>query len=105
MVYSSFKKVRFFIVIISILCSFSANAQKKISKFSDDYSIYIDELNTLMSASDNSDLKDNFKQFRKLSLSEFVTQNQQKSIISLSNKMLDNRMRATPHFNQLLITL
>ena len=27
------------------------------------------------------------------------------SIISLSNKMLDNRMRATPHFNQLLITL
>ena len=105
MVYSSFKKVRFFILIISILCSFSADAQKKISKFSDDYNTYIDELNSLMSASDNSELKDNFKQFRKLSLSEGVTQNQKISIISLSNKMLDNRMRATPHFNQLLITL
>jgi hypothetical protein len=78
MVYSSFKKVRFFILIISILCSFSADAQKKISKFSDDYNTYIDELNTLMSASDNSELKDNFKQFRKLSLSEGVTQNQKK---------------------------
>ena len=105
MVYVSLKKIRLFLIIVSILCSISVNAQNKVSVFSDDYKIYLDELNVLMSSSDNSTLKDSYKQFKRISSTNSFTKNQEQIIISISNKMLDKRLRAAPHFNQFILSL
>ena len=105
MVYVSLKKIRLFLIIVSILCSISVNAQNKVSVFSDDYKIYLDELNVLMSSSDNSTLKDSYKQFKRISSTNSFTKNQEQIIISISNKMLDKRLRPAPHFNQFLLSL
>ena len=104
MVYATFKKMRFSVLLMFVLCVFSLDAQNKISVFSDDYKTYLDELNVLMSVSNNSDLKDNYKRFKKVS-SNNLTNLQQDLIISISNKMLDKRLKVSSHFNHFILSL
>jgi len=91
--------------VLSLVFSFSTFAQKKgkLKEFSKDFPSYLSELSEFMSASDNSDLKTVFKYFSKKS-SEFTAIEQEK-IILISNKMLDKRMRANPHFSKVLSAL
>ena len=91
--------------VLSLVFSFSTFAQKKgkIKEFSKDFPSYLSELSEFMSASDNSDLKTVFKYFSKKS-SE-LTAIEQEKIILISNKMLDKRMRANPHFSKVLSAL
>ena len=52
--YVAFKKIRLFLILVSILCSVSVYTQNKISVFSDDYNTYLDELDIFMNSSGNS---------------------------------------------------
>ena len=105
MVYVTFKKIRLFLILVSILCSFSVYTQNKISVFSDDYNTYLDELDIFMNSSGNSNLKDSYKKFRRISSANNFTKDQEQIIISISNKMLDKRLRPAPHFNQFILSL
>jgi len=101
---ATFKK-GLILFVLTLVFSFSTSAQKKgkLKEFSKDFPIYLSELNEFMTASDNSDLKAVYKSFSKSSL-EF-TEEEQEKIILISNKMLDKRMRANPHFSKFLSTL
>jgi hypothetical protein len=101
---ATFKK-GLILFVLTLVFSFSTSAQKKrkLKEFSKDFPIYLAELSELMTASDNSDLKTVFKSFSKNS-SELTVIEQEK-IILISNKMLDKRMRANPHFSKVLSTL
>ncbi len=91
--------------VLTLAFSFSTFAQKKgkLKEFSKEFPAYLAELGEFMTASDNSDLKAVFKSFSKntdqLSVAE------KEIIISISNKMLDKRMRANPHFSKVLSAL
>ena len=101
---ATFKK-GLILFVLTLVFSFSTSAQKKgkLKEFSKDFPIYLSELNEFMTASDNSDLKAVYKYFSKNSL-EF-TEEEQEKIILISNKMLDKRMRANPHFSKVLSAL
>ena len=101
---ATFKK-GLILFVLTLVFSFSSSAQKKgkLKEFSKDFPIYLSELNEFMTASDNSDLKAVYKSFSKNSL-EF-TEEEQERIILISNKMLDKRMRANPHFSKVLSAL
>ena len=101
---ATFKK-GLILFVLTLVFSFSTCAQKKgkLKEFSKDFPIYLAELSEFMTASDNSDLKMVFKSFSKNS-SE-LTLEEQEIIILISNKMLDKRMRANPHFSKVLSTL
>ena len=101
---ATFKK-GLILFVLTLNFSFSTSAQKKgkLKEFSKDFPIYLSELNEFMTASDNSDLKAVYKYFSKNSL-EF-TEEEQEKIILISNKMLDKRMRANPHFSKVLSAL
>ena len=94
---ATFKK-GLILFVLTLVFSFSIYAQKKgnLKEFSKDFPVYLSELSEFMSASDNSDLKNVFKSF--LKNSSELTLIEQDKIIFISNKMLDKRMRANPHF-------
>jgi len=101
---ATFKK-GLILFVLTLVFSFSSSAQKKgkLKEFSKDFPIYLSELNEFMTASDNSDLKAVYKSFSKNSLE--LTEEEQERIILISNKMLDKRMRANPHFSKVLSAL
>jgi len=101
---ATFKK-GLILFVLTLVFSFSTSAQKKgkLKEFSKEFTIYLAELSEFMTASDNSDLKTVFKSFSKNS-SELSLIEQEK-IILISNKMLDKRMRANPHFSKVLSAL
>ncbi|MBC8510334.1 MAG: hypothetical protein H8D33_01560 [Cryomorphaceae bacterium] len=101
---ATFKK-GLILFVLTLVFSFSTCAQKigKLKEFSKDFSIYLAELSEFMTTSDNSDLKTVFKSFSKNS-SE-LTAEEKEIIILISNKMLDKRMRANPHFSNVLSAL
>ena len=65
MAFNAFKKVVLITILFFISVSLS-NAQNKIKVFSEDYSVYLNELSEFMLSSDNNDLKSNFKTFKKI---------------------------------------
>jgi len=101
---ATFKK-GLILFVLTLVFSFSTSAQKKgkLKEFSKDFPIYLSELSDFMSASNNSDLKTIFKSFSKNSSD--LTVIEQEKIILISNKMLDKRMRANPHFSKVFSAL
>ena len=101
---ATFKK-GLILFVLTLVFTFSTSAQRKgrIKEFSKEFPIYLTELSEFMTASDNSDLKVVFKSFSKNSLA--FNKIEKEKIILISNKMLDKRMRASPHFSMLLSTL
>ena len=104
MVFNAFKKVVLITILFFISVSLS-NAQNKIKVFSEDYSVYLNELSEFMLSSDNNDLKSNFKTFKKISSKENYTDSQKNKIISISNRMLKKRYKASTHFNNFVLCL
>ena len=104
MVFNAFKKVVLITILFFISVSLS-NAQNKIKAFSEDYSVYLNELSEFMFSSDNNDLKSNFKNFKKISSKENYTDSQKNKIISISNRMLKKRYKASTHFNNFVLCL
>ena len=101
---ATFKK-SLILFVLMLVFSFPTSAQKKgkLKEFSKDFPIYLAELSEFMTASDNSDLKTVFKSFSKNSSG--LTLIEQEKIILISNKMLNKRMRANPHFSNVLSAL
>ena len=104
MVDVTFRKIRLSLGFVLFICSFILNAQNKINSFSTDFGIFVNELNDFMNSSDNSELKETYKSFKKLSNNSF-SEKQKENIIKISNLMLKKRLRAKPHFNQFLLSL
>ena len=91
--------------VLTFVFSFSSFAQSKgkLKEFTREFTVYIQELDAFMTASDNAGLKAVFKSFSKSS-SE-LTVSEKEKIIMISNKMLDKRLRANPHFSEFLSSL
>ena len=104
MVNVTFRKIRLHLALVLFLSSFILSAQNKINSFSNDFGLFVSELNDFMNSSDNSELKETYKSFKKLSNNSF-SELQKKNIIKISNLMLKKRLRAKPHFNQFLLSL
>ena len=98
-------KKQLIFLVLTLIFSFSSFAQKKgkLKEFSKEFPTYLQQLNVFMTASDNSELKKVFKSFSK-SESSFSVSEKEK-IIAISNKMLDKRLRAKPHFSNFLSSL
>ena len=104
MVFDSFKKIGLSLFII-VFCVSISNAQNKKKEFSNNFSTYLDELSELMSASENSDLKSNYKRFKKIALNNAFIDSNKDMIITISNKMLKKRYKASTHFNNFILSL
>ena len=104
MINGTFKK-RIIFLALTLIFSFSSFAQKKgkLKEFSKEFPAYLQELNVFMTASENSELKKVFKSFSKSESSLSVSEKEK--IIGISNKMLDKRLRAKPHFLNFLSSL
>lgn len=105
MVNGAFKKIKFLFILLFLISITQTSAQKKITSFSEDFKAYLQELENVMTASDNSDLKSNFKDFKKLSSNNSFTNKQENQIIDVSNKMLKKRLKASSHFNNFILCL
>ena len=99
---ATFKKGLILLLFIFIY-SLDTYSQSKgrLKVFSEDFSIYLTELDGFMQI--NDDLKLAYKQFKK-SASNF-SEKEQDHIISISNKMLYKRLRAKPYFSNFLLAI
>ena len=99
---ATFKKGLILLLFIFIY-SLDTYSQSKgrLKVFSEDFSIYLTELDGFMQI--NDDLKLVYKQFKK-SASNF-SEKEQDNIISISNKMLSKRLRAKPYFSNFLLAI
>ena len=104
MVYDAFKKLVFLLAIL-IISFVSAHAQNNKKEFSNDYNKYLKELSDFMLASDNSDLKNNYKRFKKISSEDYLSKSNKTKIVSISNKMLKKRYKASTHFNNFILSI
>ena len=104
MVYDAFKKLVFLLTIL-IISFVSAHAQNNKKEFSNDYNKYLKELSDFMLASDNSDLKNNYKRFKKISSEDYLSKSNKTKIVSISNKMLKKRYKASTHFNNFILSI
>jgi len=100
----SFQKILTLIIFISIsFFSFSQDKQKKTNYFSDDFSLYIQEISDFMTKSDNQDLKIILNRY-KTAVSD-LSVNEQEVIIRISNKMLTRKLKPKQHFSKFLSSI
>ena len=88
------------LILFSLIYSSSTFSQSKVKlrNFSDDFSIYIKELDEFMQI--NEDVKSVYKQFK--NNTDNLLDSEKDNIIRISNKMLSKRLRAKPHFSNFL---
>ena len=93
------------LLVLTLVFSLSSFAQKKgrVKEFTQEFPVFLVELGGVMHATDNSDLKSVFKQFKKKS--EVLSISEKQIIMQISDKMLKKRLRAKPHFQQFLAAL
>ena len=99
----SFQKILTLIIFISISFFFSQDKQKKTNYFSDDFSLYIQEISDFMTKSDNQDLKIILNRY-KTAVSD-LSVNEQEIIIRISNKMLTRKLKPKQHFSKFLSSI
>ena len=93
------------LLVLTLVFSLSSFAQKKgrVKEFTQEFPVFLVELEGFMYATDNSDLKSVFKQFKKKS--EVLAISEKQIIMQVSDKMLKKRLRAKPHFQEFLAAL
>ena len=93
----TFKKI--IVTLIFIWFNIFCFAQKNESSnnFSDDFSIFLTEMEDFMNQSKNDELKHTFKIFRKNS--NTYTSDEKEIIVNISNKMRKKRLKPKPYFN------
>ncbi|MAW30674.1 MAG: hypothetical protein CMD15_02035 [Flavobacteriales bacterium] len=100
----SFQKILVLIVLISISTfSFAQEKKKKITIFSADFSLYIDEISDFMTKTDNQDLKSISNRYKKAV--DNLSDNEKELIINISNKMLKKKLRPKQHFSKFLSSI
>ena len=86
----SFQKILVLIVLISISTfSFAQEKKKKITVFSADFSLYIEEISDFMTKTDNQDLKSISNRYK--NAVDNLSDNEKALIIDISNKMLKKK--------------
>ena len=103
MVDVAFKKGIIFILIVFVFISDSLAQKANLKIFNNDFSVFLLELESFMSYSDNSELKQTYKSFNKSV--NVLSEEEKIKIIDVSNKMLKKRLKPKPHFNQFLNSL
>jgi hypothetical protein len=93
---ATLKKSLVLILFALFLSLTSFSQKKKFSEFSNEFSTYLIELNSFMTATDNNQSRSVFKQFSKIS--EALSEDERVNIVQISNKMLSKRLRSNPHF-------
>ncbi len=91
----------FTLVCFSLFSASTLNAQS-IKAFSEDRAAYLSELETFMTASKRKVLEDAFKKYKKFFESGIFTDEEFAQIRQTSNDMLDQKMTASPYFQQYL---
>ncbi|MBC8265882.1 MAG: hypothetical protein H8E84_02855 [Flavobacteriales bacterium] len=93
------KKTLFIILLFfNFNYGFSQDKKTKLTKFSDDKELYIQELEGFLTATKNKDLIKVFSDFEDNFESGKFEKESIKQIIHISNVMLSKRLRANPHF-------
>ena len=95
-----YKRVIFSILLCCFIFPCFSNENGKIKEFSNEFSTYVDQLNTFIRSSNNAEQNLDIKLFTRES-SSFTPDVQQK-LIKISNAMLAKRLRPYPHFTNFL---
>ncbi|SVE04208.1 uncharacterized protein METZ01_LOCUS457062, partial [marine metagenome] len=94
------RKITFLISFFVVLnYSFSQNLENKITKFSFESEIYLQELDEFINSSKNKDLAKVISEFKNNIQTQKFSTACIKQIIEISNTMLANRLRVNPHFS------
>ena len=99
---ATFKKS--LISVLTLLFSLTAFSQKQqLKEFTNEFSIYLTELDAFMTATKNDKLELIYKQFS----NQFNTfsEDEKVNIIQISNQMLSRRLRPKPHFSNFISTI
>jgi len=79
--------------------SFSQDKKKRLAKFSEEIPLFLEEMNDFLSSKKNKDLSRVLSQFEENINTQKFDSKSIKKIIRVSNKMLEKRLRANPHFS------
>ena len=93
------------ILLVFTLCfSLTAFSQKKkLKQFSNEFAVYLTDLDGFMTSTQNDELKSVYKQF--LKSSKTFSESEKVSLVQISNKMLSKRLRPNPHFSNFLLAV
>ena len=97
---ATFKKSLITVLFFLIFSSSVFSQNKQLKEFSNDFSIYLTDLDVFMTASKNDALQSVFRNFAKKS--KRLSELEKRNIIQISNKMLLKRLRPKPHFSEFL---
>ncbi|MFT6021347.1 MAG: hypothetical protein ACJATF_000355 [Flavobacteriales bacterium] len=92
------------LLLFSFLFSISAQAQK-LDTISNNRDLYVKQLETFMTSSKRQVMEKLFSQYKKYLKSGVFTDEEFEQIVSTSNLMLRQKMRASPHFSNYLSAL
>ena len=96
------KLLLFLSVLLCFNSSFSQDKKKKLTKFSEETSGFLEEMDVFISAKKNKDLSRVFSQFEDNIQSQKFDTKTVKQIIVIANTMLAKRLRPNPHFSNFL---
>lgn len=82
--------------------SFSQDNKKKLTKFSDEITVFVQEMDGFINVTKNKELSTVFNQFEENIQSEQLDSKSIKQIIAIANTMLGKRLRPNPHFSNFL---
>ena len=96
------KSILFLSFLLYFNSSFSQDKKKRLAKFSEEIPLFLEEINDFLSFKKNKDLSRVLSQFEENINTQKFDSKSIKKIIAVSNKMLEKRLRATPHFSNFL---
>jgi len=82
--------------------AFSQDNKKKLTKFSDEITVFVQEMDGFINVTKNKELSTVFNQFEENIQSEQLDSKSIKQIIAIANTMLGKRLRPNPHFSNFL---
>jgi hypothetical protein len=97
-------KKAYLILLALALCSLSLEAQR-LERFSDDYAEFLRQLEEYMTASKRKALEDAYVDFAKIFNGGTFNEEESKQILKTGNAMLEQRMTASPYFENYLQAL
>ena len=97
------RELLFFLsVLLCFNSSFSQDKKKKLTKFSEETSVFLEQMDEFINSKKNKDLSRVFSQFEDNIQSQKFDTKTTKQIIVITNTMLAKRLRPNPHFSNFL---
>lgn len=102
MEFTTFQKIRKkLILVFLVLFSFSSFSQK-ITSFSEDTDLFLEELDLYLNKTNNDEIKLLYKKLNQAFKKGEINSNNQKSIRTISNLMLEDKMKPSPYFKEFI---